>query len=116
MDIFKECSPEFLESIDKIPFAEVNFDISNIESHHPTTYFGVDLSMELDVEANEKAWEALEEAREAMWATPEYKALKEAVEAFYEARKAKEEAREAVEATPEWKDYLKAKEILCNGK
>lgn len=35
---FKECSPEFLESIDKIPFAEVNFDISNIESHHPTIY------------------------------------------------------------------------------
>lgn len=62
MGIFKECSPEFLESIDKVPFAEVNFDISNIESHHPTIYLGVDLSMELDVEvveANEKAWEEL---------------------------------------------------------
>lgn len=60
---FKECSEEFLESIDKVPFAEVNFDISNIESHHPTTYFGVDLSMELDATNVQNLREALRASR-----------------------------------------------------
>lgn len=39
----KEVSPEFFKP------TEVNFDISDIESHHPTAYLGVDLAIGLDV-------------------------------------------------------------------
>lgn len=38
----KEVSPEFFKP------TEVDFDMSDIESHHPTPYLGVDLSIGLD--------------------------------------------------------------------
>lgn len=38
----KEVSPEFFKP------TEVDFDMSDIESHHPTPYLGVDLSIEID--------------------------------------------------------------------
>ena len=63
-----------------------------------------------EYKAHEEAKKALEEAKKA---TPEYKALKEAEEALKEAKKATpeykalKEAKEALEETPAWKAYRK---------
>ena len=53
----KEVSPEFLKP------TKVDFDMSDIESHHPTPYFGLDLSIGLDVTNVQMLRKALYESK-----------------------------------------------------
>ena len=53
----KEVSPEFLKP------TKVDFDMSDIESHHPTAYLGVDLAIGLDATNVQRLRKALYESK-----------------------------------------------------
>lgn len=97
----KEVSPEFLKP------TKVDFDMSDIESHHPTLYLGVDLSMEMELDATN-----VQNLRKALGESKKNKAYEEALKALGEVKEkaytAREKAWYAVEATPEFKVYVEA--------
>ena len=63
-----------------------------------------------------KNFKFFEKAKEALLATPEFKAFAEAEKALDEAKEALERAWKAVEATPEYKAKEEAKEVYRKAK